>query len=215
MDFRRIVDSAKASTTRSGSRVGLDKRASVDVAVSLETRSGRSSTSIATSRAQTADASSLHAPWTSITSKARRSSGLQTPSARRSPAFWPRSASVRWCARFAIAFVLGSDCTALPSPRVGRRRLERRYVRVRPPGGHSTRARSSAVERVPYKDKVVSAILTVPNEVNVANFKRKKCRRQVRCTLCTDVRWRGNTSLRHKGQLRRPRNEKQVAIDLE
>jgi len=49
----------------------------------------------------------------------------------------------------------------------------------------------------------------------MANFKRKKCRRQVRCTLCTDVRWRGNSSRRHKGQLRRPRNDKQVAIDIE
>lgn len=41
----------------------------------------------------------------------------------------------------------------------------------------------------------------------MANFKRKKCRRQVRCTLCTDVRWRGNKSTRLKKQVRRLRNE--------
>jgi len=26
----------------------------------------------------------------------------------------------------------------------------------------------------------------------VANFKRKRCRRSVRCTLCTADRWKGN-----------------------
>jgi hypothetical protein len=27
----------------------------------------------------------------------------------------------------------------------------------------------------------------------MANFKRKRCRRSVRCTLCTADRWRGNS----------------------
>lgn len=72
------------------------------------------------------------------------------------------------------------------------------------------------VERFSHTEEAAGAIPAAPIEVSiVANFKRKKCRRQVRCTLCTDVRWRGNSSRRHKGQLRRPRNEKQVAIDLE
>ena len=26
----------------------------------------------------------------------------------------------------------------------------------------------------------------------MANFKRKKCRRQVKCTLCTPNKWKGN-----------------------
>lgn len=27
----------------------------------------------------------------------------------------------------------------------------------------------------------------------MANFKRKKCKRQVRCTLCTPNKWKGNS----------------------
>ncbi len=34
----------------------------------------------------------------------------------------------------------------------------------------------------------------------MANFKRRKCRRQVRCTLCTDDRWLGNSKGRFKHQ---------------
>ena len=32
----------------------------------------------------------------------------------------------------------------------------------------------------------------------MANFKRRKCRRSVRCTLCTRDRWRGNAKGRRK-----------------
>jgi len=32
----------------------------------------------------------------------------------------------------------------------------------------------------------------------MANFKRKRCRRQVRCTLCTSDRWKGNGKDRFK-----------------
>lgn len=32
----------------------------------------------------------------------------------------------------------------------------------------------------------------------MANFKRKRCRRSVRCTMCTDVRWKGNGKDRFK-----------------
>jgi hypothetical protein len=32
----------------------------------------------------------------------------------------------------------------------------------------------------------------------VANFKRKRCRRSVRCTLCTADRWKGNGKDRFK-----------------
>lgn len=41
----------------------------------------------------------------------------------------------------------------------------------------------------------------------MANWKRKKCRKRVRCTLCTDVRWLGNKSSRLKGQGKRHKNE--------
>lgn len=34
----------------------------------------------------------------------------------------------------------------------------------------------------------------------MSNFKRKRCRRQVRCTLCTDVRWKGNGKDRFKAK---------------
>ena len=30
----------------------------------------------------------------------------------------------------------------------------------------------------------------------MANFKRKKSKRQVRCTLCTSYRWGGNTPIK-------------------
>lgn len=30
----------------------------------------------------------------------------------------------------------------------------------------------------------------------MANFKRKKCRRSIRCTLCTPYRWLGNAKER-------------------
>lgn len=32
----------------------------------------------------------------------------------------------------------------------------------------------------------------------MANYKRGKCRRSVRCTLCTKDRWRGNSADRFK-----------------
>ena len=32
----------------------------------------------------------------------------------------------------------------------------------------------------------------------MANFKRKRCRRQVRCTMCTPCRWKGNGKDRFK-----------------
>lgn len=32
------------------------------------------------------------------------------------------------------------------------------------------------------------------------HFKRKKCKRQVRCTLCTPNRWKGNTKGRFKAK---------------
>jgi hypothetical protein len=32
----------------------------------------------------------------------------------------------------------------------------------------------------------------------MANFKRKKCKRTVRCTLCTKVRWMGNIKARKR-----------------
>ena len=34
----------------------------------------------------------------------------------------------------------------------------------------------------------------------MANWKRKRCRRVVRCTICTDVRWLGNRKGRFKAQ---------------
>jgi len=34
----------------------------------------------------------------------------------------------------------------------------------------------------------------------MSNFKRKRCRRQVRCTLCTPYRWRGNSKARSKAK---------------
>jgi hypothetical protein len=37
----------------------------------------------------------------------------------------------------------------------------------------------------------------------VANFKRKRCRRQVRCTLCTADRWKGNGKDRFKAKNRK------------
>ena len=37
------------------------------------------------------------------------------------------------------------------------------------------------------------------------NFKRKRCRRSVRCTMCTDVRWLGNSEGRFK-----PKNARRV-----
>lgn len=43
----------------------------------------------------------------------------------------------------------------------------------------------------------------------MANFKRKKCKRQVRCTMCTDNRWKGNR------KDRRPAKEKRKATTHE
>lgn len=40
------------------------------------------------------------------------------------------------------------------------------------------------------------------------NFKRKKCKRVVRCTLCTPNRWKGN------GKDRRPGKEKAIRKEL-
>ena len=34
----------------------------------------------------------------------------------------------------------------------------------------------------------------------MANFKRRRCRKQVRCTLCTPYRHLGNTQHRFKGR---------------
>ena len=34
----------------------------------------------------------------------------------------------------------------------------------------------------------------------MANFKRKSCKRQVRCTLCTRDRWKGNAKDRRKAR---------------
>jgi hypothetical protein len=34
----------------------------------------------------------------------------------------------------------------------------------------------------------------------MANHRTKKCKRQVRCTMCTDVRWRGNRKGRRKAK---------------
>lgn len=39
----------------------------------------------------------------------------------------------------------------------------------------------------------------------MANFKRKKSRRIIRCTLCTPYRWMGNTKERIKFRDRRER----------
>jgi len=47
----------------------------------------------------------------------------------------------------------------------------------------------------------------------MAHFRRKKTRRQVKCTLCTDVRWRGNSSNRIKGRPKRHTNARQNAGD--
>lgn len=37
----------------------------------------------------------------------------------------------------------------------------------------------------------------------MANYKRKKCRRSIRCSLCTPVRWLGNSKGRVKHRDRR------------
>jgi len=37
----------------------------------------------------------------------------------------------------------------------------------------------------------------------MAHFKRRRCRKQVRCTLCTPVRWLGNSKDRVKYRDRR------------
>lgn len=37
----------------------------------------------------------------------------------------------------------------------------------------------------------------------MANFKRKKSKRQVRCTLCTSYSWLGNHKERHRRAIRR------------
>lgn len=45
----------------------------------------------------------------------------------------------------------------------------------------------------------------------MANFKRKKAKRQVRCTMCTQHRWLGN----NKGRYRHTDNRaKEKALDM-
>ena len=44
----------------------------------------------------------------------------------------------------------------------------------------------------------------------MANHKRKKSRRQVRCTLCTQVRWMGNTKARKDRQALRAETDLDV-----
>lgn len=47
----------------------------------------------------------------------------------------------------------------------------------------------------------------------MANFKRKRCKRQVRCTICTTHRWKGNGASRHseKGKRTRERQRKELS----
>ena len=40
----------------------------------------------------------------------------------------------------------------------------------------------------------------------MANFNRRKCRRSIRCTLCTPHRWRGNNRDRFKPREHAARN---------
>ena len=44
------------------------------------------------------------------------------------------------------------------------------------------------------------------------NFKRKKSKRSVRCTLCTPVRWMGNRKGRRKDREKARRDEMERAI---
>jgi hypothetical protein len=45
----------------------------------------------------------------------------------------------------------------------------------------------------------------------MANFKRKRSRRQVKCTMCTPVRWLGNSKERLKFRDRRERDRSDPA----
>jgi hypothetical protein len=44
----------------------------------------------------------------------------------------------------------------------------------------------------------------------MANFKRKKSKRSVRCTLCTPLRWLGNNTGRKPLELSRRRDQHKV-----
>lgn len=48
----------------------------------------------------------------------------------------------------------------------------------------------------------------------MANFKRQRCKRQVRCTLCTPHRWRGNNSQRTPQRQVAENRDKQKALRL-
>lgn len=47
----------------------------------------------------------------------------------------------------------------------------------------------------------------------MANFKRKKCKRNVRCTLCTSYRWMGNSKGRRPDKEKGKRKSHQQAVD--
>jgi hypothetical protein len=46
----------------------------------------------------------------------------------------------------------------------------------------------------------------------MANFKRTKTKRRVRCTICTKYRWMGNAKGRHRKSGRRP-NSRESAVN--
>jgi hypothetical protein len=48
----------------------------------------------------------------------------------------------------------------------------------------------------------------------MANFKRRRCKRQVRCTICTTHRWRGNGNQRWSGKQVAENRDKQKALRL-
>jgi hypothetical protein len=47
------------------------------------------------------------------------------------------------------------------------------------------------------------------------NFKRRKTRRNVRCTLCTDVRWMGNAKGRAKAMRSNHRDRQKVRAEIQ
>ncbi len=50
----------------------------------------------------------------------------------------------------------------------------------------------------------------------MANFKRKKSKRSVRCTLCTPLRWLGNKSDRRKAsEQRKDQSAREAILDIQ
>lgn len=55
--------------------------------------------------------------------------------------------------------------------------------------------------------KNLEASLAQVNVLSMANFRKKKTKRQVRCTMCTPYKWLGNSKERIKPKYRLNRRE--------